>query len=417
MNESGIIRMLEMLGSNTSRLKRTGGNIVACCPLGGHEDKNPSFTIKINPSGPSSWHCYSCGEKANKTVSILYKVQQHGGGWRDDIHQLIKDDEYESPIYKASKLKDWGEQKLYNNNQIAGRKSYDTSGYFVQGYEAKFNEADYKEIMSQVPQYILDRGFTPKTCVRWKLGYHKLDYPQRLFIPIFSHEQQMVGWSGRLIHESDAARGHPKYKHVKHFAKEKYLYGEHLIDRTQKTCFIMESFMDVMNLDQLGVKNCLAIMGTSISAAQVDKVKRWFEKAIILPHDDQPQANGVRPGLKMADDCKYALEQVGIKVIISPIVPATRLIGGEIRNPQDPGEWTLEDVRWVFGIIRRIVSERESHKSVSSGQEKEETRREEKAAHGAIPEETGDPRGTGLWGAGGGYPRDQATGSSTDACE
>lgn len=385
MNEGNIIKMLEMLGSPRHKIKRSSNNIIACCPLGGHADKNPSFTIRINSNGPSSWQCFSCGEKANKTISMLYKIKENGGSWREDIHNLINEDERESAVYQVSRLKDWQNQRKYNNDQVAGRKPYGESGYFVQGYEAKFNEADYKTIMSEVPRYILDRGITLRTCAKWKLGYHKYEYPPRLFIPIFAHDGRMVGWSGRLIYKEDADKGYPKYKHVQHFLKDKYLYGENFIDKSQKTCFIMESFIDVINLDQMGIKNCLAIMGTNISAAQVEKIRSWFEKVVILPHDDKPMKNGIRPGFKMADDCKYALEQAGLKVIIAPIVPQKRQFGEVIRNPQDPGEWNLADVKWVFDMVRRIA-----HESVSARQEKEKEGRQKETTDGHVSEASFD---------------------------
>lgn len=369
MDESGIIRMLELLGSNPHKIKRSGDNIVACCPLGSHPDKHPSFSISINPTGPSRWICFSCGNKGNRTLGILYAVRSGGGGWNDEIHAMIRRQEYGSSTYKISKLQEWDRQKEILNQKKLARKSF-RSGYQVRDYEPSFNEDDYKQIMSEVPRYILERGFDLTTCQRFKLGFNKSETPPRLFIPIYSHEGKMVGYSGRLISPFDEQRGYPKYKHAKNFSKEKYLYGESFIDRSIPFCFLTESFMDVINMDQFGMKNCLAIMGSSISTHQVEKIRNWFHKVIILPHDDEA-------GLKMSESSKNDLEQAGLKVMISPIVPFKRQFQNSYRNPKDPGEWTFEDLQWVLKKIREMAIEQ---KRAASSEEKEETPTEEKGS-------------------------------------
>jgi len=392
MDQDSIYRLLSALG--VDKTKNLGSNILASCPMAHwtHKgnDKRPSFSISVNLGGASKWHCFGCGESANKTISLLYRMRDHGGGWNEQAHDIIKTAEYGSSTNRLKKLDGWDNSKRKQIEKVSYLKSGD---WHVEGYEPKLDIEDYKEILSEIPRYAIDRGITPEQAYRWKIGFHKNLFPvPRLFFSILDHTGKMVGWSGRAITDGSAdACG--KYYHLKYFQRDKYLYGEWMVDRKNRTGFLMEGFMDVLNLDKMGLRNCLGTMGISPSPPQIDKLKQWFDNVVIFPHDDEPSKQGVRAGLKMADDYKTALEIVGVNAIIAPIVPKKRLFNEELRNPKDPGEWIKSDLDWIMSMIRRIVIESKKE-SGSDREEKEEARREEGITDSDEREEARDPEGS-----------------------
>jgi DNA primase len=53
--------------------------------------------------------------------------------------------------------------------------------------------------------------------------------------------------------------------------------------------YLTEGFFDVMRLQQQGV-NAFAIMGSYLSAVQVDKITQMFSRIILVPDGDKPGA-------------------------------------------------------------------------------------------------------------------------------
>jgi len=372
MDESGIMRMLETLGSDTSRVKRTGGNLIAPCPLASYThskgvDTKPSFSITVNDGGPSKWRCWSCGEAANQTISLLYKLKDHGGGWRSDIHDMINQNARGSIVNRMKRLGSFDEGRKKN---WIKRRPTSNEAWEVKGYEAKIDLADFAEDLKEIPQYALDRGITLEQAADWHIGFRRNMYPPRLMFSILDESGKMVGWSGRLLTD-DGDEGYGKYHHMKYFKREKYFYGEWKLDHSKRVGYLMEGFMDVLNLDRLGLKNCLATMGVSPSSYQIEKVKKWFDHVVIFPHDDEPNEKGERVGLKMAEDYKVALSVVGVDAIVGPIVPIERDFLSVNRNPKDPGEWLKSDLDWVFEKLRGQLSERK-RQAETTGKEKKE---------------------------------------------
>lgn len=334
MDEGLIQSVLAAMGSK--KIRRSGHNIMASCPFApyshkGSDDRNPSMSIQINNSGPSAFHCFTCLASGKKSSGLIYKWKEHSGQWLGDLYNMIKAQEGYSPSERLKKLGDWNTQ----GREV--RKTREPVSWFVNDYEAKFNLETFNDFLASIPRYGIDRGITVEQAKKWKIGFHK-DY-KRLFFAILNENHQMIGWSARAIFPDQE----PKYLHAEYMKRDKYLYGECFVDKSIREGYLMEGFMDVLNLDRMGVKNCLATLGTGVSELHVEKLVKWFDKVIILPHDDPPDAKGERPGQKMAEGYSHELKNRGIDVIIAPIVSGKK----------DPGEWNNEDLIWVQDCIRR----------------------------------------------------------------
>lgn len=337
MDDRLIQEVLESLGSK--RIKHSGGNIIGSCPFasythGNGEDRNPSFSVSINGSGPSSWHCFACKCGGKKSIGILYEWKKHTGEWKADLYSRIRDQEGMAPSERLKRLGSWNDQKKKQLQQVGPSAG---SNWHVDGYEGKFDEENFKDYFETVPRYALDRGITIDQAKKWKIGFHK-EY-KRLFFTILDEDRHMVGWSARAIFPDQE----PKYLHAEYMRRDKYLYGEAFIDRSSRLGFITEGFMDVLNLERLGIKNALGTMGTGCSPGHIEKLKRYFDKVMILPHNDPENEKGESPGKKMADAYASALRNVGVGVIIAPVV----------QGKKDPGDWTIEDINWVFDVVRK----------------------------------------------------------------
>jgi|GEM_PF-3074368 len=350
MHEQGLLRILNALGS--PRVKRSGSRLLASCPFAPYRhakgtDRNPSFSIEINSSGPSPYKCWSCGVAGKKTISLLYAWKDATGTWKSDLHAFIRDEEGGSLREQLDRLGGYSERRRH----AIGHPG--ESHWHVAGYERKFSAEDIAGWAGTVPRYALQRGVTFEQCQQWELGYDREG--QRLVIPIRDEHQRLVGYSRRAIHPDSE----PKYLHAKGMLRDRYLYGEHRLDPSCRKGLLMEGFFDVWAFDRRGYRNALATMGTALSTEHILKMRKWFDRVTIFPHndpkpdpkpisdeltDDFPIEAGGKdaaavpdpPGQKMAREYRDALTKAGIEVAIAPV-----MIGRK-----DPGEWQESD--WLL---------------------------------------------------------------------
>lgn len=343
MDRSAIVKVLEALGA--TKIKVQGNSVKCCCPFAGTRhtggtDSNPSFTMEINPSGPSKFFCFACKSSGKKSISLLYYI----GSKRPDLWAFIMEQEGGSLPERAKKLRSYDDQR---RSKLPQRQD---STWVVHDYERAFTLSEYDEILSVTDHpYATGRGISPEQADRWKIGFNRERH--RLFISIFDENQRMVGFSERAIYKDQ----HPKYRHAKNMARDKYLYGEQFIDRKMRLGFITEGFMDVLALERHGWKNCLGTMGTKPSKPHVEKLRKWFDCVVIFPHNDakppvkEDGTQSIPPGRQMALDYKNALLDVGVKVYIAPVFDGRK----------DPGEWISAEHDAMRHKLRKLLDEYE----------------------------------------------------------
>jgi DNA primase len=138
--------------------------------------------------------------------------------------------------------------------------------------------------------YLLqERGLTPETIVDFGIGYCSKGMMEgRIAIPIHNAKGEVVAYAGRFL--GAPPEGVPKYKLPPGFRKSQELFN---IDRAAKEpqtkpLVIVEGFFDCMKLHQLGCKKVVALMGSTLSAAQEELIRRYTysESRIIVMLDE-----------------------------------------------------------------------------------------------------------------------------------
>ena len=360
MDEQSIIKVLESLGAR--KIKSGPGRVSSSCPFAPYThskgtDNNPSFSIEINPSGPSRFVCGACKKAGKKSISLLYAWKECTGTWRSDLHDIISRQEGGTVSERLKRL------GSFDDRRRKLQRSEPSAGWTVAGYEAKFDPLDYQDALKFLPRYAFDRGITVDQAKRWGIGFDQIG--QRLFISIFDETGKMVGFSRRAIREDQT----PKYLHAENFRRDKYLYGEQFVDHGLRTGVLVEGFMDVLNLERCGWINVLACFGTAVSMAHVEKMKKWFDRVVILPHNDAKPDNPALdpPGLKMAKDYADALRQAGLVVAIGPM----------IKDKKDPGDWLQLEADKVFDRLKGFIVNGKSSQAPSQARSQEGPPREE----------------------------------------
>jgi DNA primase len=143
--------------------------------------------------------------------------------------------------------------------------------------------------------YLSERGLTLETIISFGVGYcGKGMMAGRIAIPIHNEEGNVVAYAGRWPGEPPGDT--PKYKLPPGFRKSLELFN---IDRALKEpsdmpLVIVEGFFDCMNLHRHGCRRVVALMGSTLSAAQEELLRKHTdsksEVIVMLDEDEAGQA-------------------------------------------------------------------------------------------------------------------------------
>lgn len=361
------IDIVEFIGGYVP-LQKAGRNYKGLCPF--HSEKTPSFIVFPDTQG---WHCFgACGtggdiftflmrrENMEFREALEFLAQRAGIELRplDDVEIQMRDELDRLRGLNAAAADIYHRILMETRPGEAARRYLERRGVtaetmdtFNLGYapddwhiiEPRLRQIGYTEAE------ILEAGLTNKN----EAGNVYDRFRGRVMFPIRDAQGRVIGFGGRLLQDVE---GQPKYLNTPEtplFDKGSILYGidlaRHAI-RESGTVVVVEGYMDVVVPYQCGVRNLVACMGTALTEAHLDQLKR-ITKRLILALD--PDAAGVRATERGIETARQAL---ATRVV--PVPTATGLIRyeeqlqAEIRilelpDGLDPDELVLSDrARW-----------------------------------------------------------------------
>ncbi len=253
-------------------LKKAGANYVACCPF--HNEKSPSFTVSQTKQ---FYHCFGCGAHG---TAIGFVMEHAGLSFVDAVEELARGIGVTVPREASNQVQHKVAPDLYEVMQSATRY--------------------YREQLKQSPraiEYLKRRGLSGEIAAKFGIGYAPdgwqnlesvfLNYQDanlletglviendegkrydrfrdRIMFPIINVRGQVIGFGGRVLD-----KGEPKYLNSPEtplFEKGRELYGLFQAQkaiRAEKMALVVEGYMDVVALAQLGVEYAVATLGTA----------------------------------------------------------------------------------------------------------------------------------------------------------
>ena len=145
-------------------------------------------------------------------------------------------------------------------------------------------------------------------------GYYDF-FKGRIIFPISDKHGHCVGFGGRVM-PSEAKEGAPKYLNSPEsevFHKSELLYGFHLARNSMAQCgevYLVEGYTDVMRMHQIGLRNCVATLGTALSAQHLDQIKKLCKKLIIFRDSDNAGATASYRDMGLALEAGLFVERV-----------------------------------------------------------------------------------------------------------
>jgi len=305
------LKVSQVVGTSV-KLKKRGKEFIGLSPFS--NEKTPSFTVNDEKG---FYHCFSSSEHGN-IFDFLMKTKNYKFG--EAVRKLAadagmqpyrftkKDEEKESrwKIYNKilEKYSDFCHKQLISNDYpeifqyLEKRKiSKKEIDFFKIGYSPTKNEF-YEE---------LKKEFNEKEIATSGIYYfddNKKKYTDRfrnrIIFPVKNLNGSTFAFGGRALSKTAFA------KYINSPETEFYKKGNNLynIDSAKKfrdkkeEVFIVEGYMDVVNLHKFGIENVVANLGTAMTERQIELIWKFFKKPIICLDGD---SSGQKAAIKAAE--------------------------------------------------------------------------------------------------------------------
>ena len=290
--------IVEVVSERVS-LKRRGRNWVGLCPF--HTEKTPSFTVSQEKQ---MFYCFGCGAGGDV---ITFWMKSENLDFPGAIRDLADRLGIEVPENKHEKSSQW--EKYLSINQAA---------------MAFFSKVLYSDGQGkQALLYLKKRGLSPETIKEFKLGFAPGSYglekyfkrqglsPEdavsigllkkkgedtfvpvfrnRIIFPIEDERGRVVGFGGRILGNNSQ----PKYLNTpdsRIYQKGRLFYGASLTRKSiagERKAVLVEGYLDLIALYQLGIKNGVAALGTAFTDQHARRLNRWADTVFLLFDGDE----------------------------------------------------------------------------------------------------------------------------------
>ena len=296
--------IVDIIGERIPLVAR-GNNFYGECPFHsgrlGKVDNNPSLCVSRQKQ---IYTCFSC--KATGNVFTFLMEYEHRD-FRDALHylgqkvgldvsgvQIKKHNNKNDRLYDAYRFS----VKYYQNNLSSSygkvARSYLASRGITEGIIKEFEIGLSLDTRDDLTQLLLKKDYD--LAILNKIGLSSDDrdfYNDRIMFPLYDVSGNVVGFSGRIYKDN----GQNKYLNTgltDIFKKGNTLYHYHIakdVCRDVGSVIVMEGFMDVIRASIIGIKNTVAIMGTSLTNEQIVLLKRLSNNIILCLDGDDPGIN------------------------------------------------------------------------------------------------------------------------------
>lgn len=313
-------------------LKRAGSVYKACCPF--HNENTPSFVVS---PAKGIYKCFGCGKsgtavgfvmehesmsyvEALKYLAKKYNIEviekeetAEDIAKRQRNESLILVSEYAGRFFQDSLMTPEGQTIGYQYFKSRGLEDETIRKYGLgwapidrSTFTNLARSAGYKE------EYLLDTGL----CKKYDDGRVVDTFHDRVIFPIHSVSGRMIAFGGRTLKNDKTIPKYVNSKETEIYVKSRSLYGIYFakneISRQDK-CILVEGYLDVLSMHQLGITNVVASSGTSLTVEQIRLIRKFTNNVTIIYDGDSA---GIKAALRGID--LVLKEGLNVKVVLLP---------------------------------------------------------------------------------------------------
>lgn len=325
----------EVVGDFVS-LRRRGSEYWACCPF--HNEKTPSFHVV--PS-KGIYYCFGCHKGGSAVgfvmdyehMSYMEALRYLAKKYNIEIHEkeetaedianrqrresMLLVTEYASKFFHEQLRTDEGRNVGLAYFHSRGLEDETIEKYGLgwapsdrHSFTDAAKSAGYKD------EYLLDTGL----CARYDNDGSLHDrFYDRVVFPVHSISGRVIAFGARTLKKKEEGQPYAKYVNSKEseiYVKNKSLYGiwhakKEMGDKDK--CYLVEGYLDVLSMHQLGITNVVASSGTSLTEGQIQLIKRFTSNVTLMYDGDDAGIHGALRGIDM-----FLREGMNVRVVLIP---------------------------------------------------------------------------------------------------
>lgn len=328
-------RVEEVIGDFVT-LRRRGADLWACCPF--HGEKTPSFHV-IPAKG--QYYCFGCHkggsaigfvmdyEHLSYVEALRYLARKYNieivekEETAEDIanrqrnESLLLVSEYAGKFFKEQLHTDEGRSIGLEYFHSRGLEDATIEKYGL-GWAPSSRHAltDAAKAAGYKDEYLLETGL----CAAYDSDNRLHDrFYDRVVFPIHSMSGRVIAFGARTLKSKEEGKPYAKYVNSKEsdiYVKNKSLYGiwfaKNEMARKDK-CYLVEGYLDVLSMHQLGITNVVASSGTALTEGQIGLIKRFTQNVTIMYDGDSAGIHAALRGIDM-----FLREGMNVKVVLIP---------------------------------------------------------------------------------------------------
>ena len=288
-----IVGMLDALGIRDYKLQ--GDEVWAPCPYPGHDERTPSWSIKIDKNDPrrNGYNsCFGCKE---------------GGGPVHLVKEILGLSSYSSAKqWLTENNLDLDNTPPLKTQLVLRRPTLDGCFALPDGVSVRPLES----WNSVARQYAESRGITPRQVERWGLGVGVYGSTKdRIIFPVYNADGQLLNWTARAYAgqerwvDPDTGRMASRYKNPTNAdsADMSAVFGEQFwpAHPARDTLVICEGAINALACERAGARYVAALGGSRLDKRQVLKMSRFGRITLAVDMDNA--------GSKIAKQLKMSL--------------------------------------------------------------------------------------------------------------
>ena len=331
-------------------LKKRGANYIACCPF--HNEKTPSFYVS---PAKGIYKCFGCGKSG---TAVGFVMEHESLSYVEALKYLAR--KYHIEVVEKEESAEEIAQKQRNESLL-----------LVSEYAGKFFRESLQTPEGQTIgyQYFRSRGLEDGTIRKYGLGWAPTDrralaeaartagykeefltetglcikyddgrlvdrFFDRVIFPIHSVSGRVIAFGGRTLKTDKTVAKYVNSPSTEIYDKSRSLYGIYFAKNEmarQDKCILVEGYLDVLSMHQLGITNVVASSGTSLTVEQIRLIRKFTSNVTIIYDGDSAGIKAALRGIGLV-----LKEGLNVKVVLLP-------------EGQDPDDFakkhTLEEVQ------------------------------------------------------------------------
>ncbi len=313
-------------------LKKRGANHIACCPF--HNEKTPSFSVSASKG---IFKCFGCGKSGTAVgfvmehenmsytealkylakkyhIEVVEKEETAEEIARKQRHEsLMLVSEYAGKFFRESLQTSEGQTIAYQYFRSRGLEDETIRKYGLgwaplsrQALSDAARAAGYRE------EFLIETGL----CVKYENGPLKDRFFDRVIFPIHSVSGRVIAFGGRTLKTDKTVAKYVNSPETEIYVKSRSLYGIYFakngISRQDK-CILVEGYLDVLSMHQLGITNVVASSGTSLTVEQIRLIRKFTNNITIIYDGDGAGIKAALRGIGLV-----LKEGMNVKVVLLP---------------------------------------------------------------------------------------------------